>query len=176
MVARHSSHLHRVAVAQPNIFKPMAQLTFACVRQDKRWATQAILKRVAQRIMPVLPDQQTGHITFVFTNDAHIQTLNATYRHKDKPTNVLSFPDGSDDENGVLHYGDVVLAYETIAREALEEDKDFNDHLIHLMVHGALHLFGFDHETEADAHTMESMEIQILAQLGIKNPYQDKTS
>ena len=105
-------------------------------------------------------------ISIVLSDDAHIQELNRDYRGKDKPTNVLSFPQ---DEPTML--GDVILAYETLAREAMEQDKAFADHVAHMLVHGALHLQGYDHEDANEAEAMEAEEIRILAALGVKNPY-----
>lgn len=108
-----------------------------------------------------------GEVSIVLADNAFIQDLNKRYRHKDKPTNVLSFPQ---DEAGLL--GDVILAYETIKDEADEHNKAFEDHLTHLIIHGVLHLTGHDHENDEDAAKMEALEIQILNDLGIKNPYE----
>lgn len=109
----------------------------------------------------------TGEISIVLADDAFVQNLNREYRGKDKPTNVLSFPQ---DEHGLL--GDVILAHETLSREAKEQDKSFEDHLMHLVVHGTLHLMGHDHENDEEAEEMEALEIKILEQLGVENPYQ----
>jgi probable rRNA maturation factor len=107
-----------------------------------------------------------SEISIVLADDAFIQDLNKRYRHKDKPTNVLSFPQEDD-----RHLGDVIFAYETIARESKEQNKSFKDHFMHLIVHGVLHLLGFDHETDKEASEMEKLEIEILKTLGISNPY-----
>ncbi len=104
-----------------------------------------------------------------------MQRLNSTFRGKDKPTNVLSFPappmpPGAGDADS-LFLGDLALGYETCAAEALAEEKSLGDHLAHLVVHGVLHLMGYDHETEAEAEEMEGRERAILASLGIADPY-----
>ena len=112
----------------------------------------------------IVPDDY--EVSVVLTDDAHIRVLNKQYRDQDKSTNVLSFPQ---DEGGLL--GDIILAYETIAREAVEQDKPFDDHLKHMLVHGCLHLLGFDHIDDSEAEEMEALEIAILAGLNVKNPY-----
>lgn len=110
-------------------------------------------------------------VTITCVDDSAIQTLNKNFRDKDKPTNVLSFPDGDIDENGRLHLGDIAIAFETLEREAVEQKKDFHHHLTHMVAHGLLHLYGYDHETDEEAEEMESLEIEILEDMGIKNPY-----
>jgi probable rRNA maturation factor len=105
-------------------------------------------------------------------DDAHIRALNSQWRGLDKPTNVLSFPAADPARLGEARLlGDIVLAYETVAREAEDEGKPLADHYRHLVVHGFLHLLGFDHETEAEAQAMEAMETRILARLGVADPY-----
>lgn len=107
-----------------------------------------------------------AEISIVLSDDAQVQILNRDYRGKDKPTNVLSFPQ---EERGLL--GDVVMSIDTLKREAAEQDKVLGDHIKHMLVHGCLHLLGHDHEEEEEAQLMEALEIKILAQLGVKNPY-----
>ena len=104
-------------------------------------------------------------VSIVLAEDAFVHDLNKRYRQKDKPTNVLSFAGAE----GTL--GDIILACETIKSEAREQGKRFEAHLAHLVVHGILHLRGFDHETEAEASQMEQKEIDILKELGFLNPY-----
>jgi probable rRNA maturation factor len=116
-------------------------------------------------------------VTIVFSNDAHVRDLNRQWRGQDKPTNVLSFPsqpqalppDAPSDE--LPHLGDIILAVETIAREAAEEAKPPRSHLQHLVVHGMLHLLGYDHIEPDDADVMEALETRILAHLGVADPY-----
>lgn len=112
------------------------------------------------------------------TDDAVIQGLNKEFRNQDKPTNVLSFPAEPDEKfdelfaEELLPLGDIALAYETIEREAANQGKTFKNHFIHLLIHGTLHLLGFDHITEEEAEEMESAEITLLKILKIDNPYQ----
>lgn len=113
-----------------------------------------------------------SEVSVLFTDDAHISAINGEFRQKPKPTNVLSFPQ---QPPGLKKYGpllgDIVLAQETVFREAMLEKKEIIHHLQHLMVHGFLHLVGFDHENESDAHQMEALEVDILKDLRIENPY-----
>jgi len=120
-------------------------------------------------------DTGDAELAVMLTDDIGIRTLNSNWRGIDKPTNVLSFPalqpvgDVPDDMPRML--GDIAIAYETTRREADEEDKPFEHHLSHLAVHGFLHLIGYDHENDDDAEAMEALERDILAQLGIPDPY-----
>jgi probable rRNA maturation factor len=114
------------------------------------------------------------------TGDAEVQALNRDYRGKDAPTNVLSFPQVQTDlidymansDDGEILLGDIVLAHETCAREAAEKGLSLTDHAVHLIVHGALHLVGYDHGDEVAALHMEALEVKALASLGIGNPYE----
>jgi probable rRNA maturation factor len=110
-------------------------------------------------------------------DDVEQQRLNREYRGQDVPTNVLAFPawePGTPVPPGApLLLGDVVLAFETVAREAAEQGKPFTDHIRHMIVHGVLHLLGYDHRTRAEAAIMEPLETSILAELGVPNPYRD---
>ena len=109
-------------------------------------------------------------MSVTFCDDAEIQELNAEWRGKDKPTNVLSFPTpGKLSARPLL--GDIVIAYETVAREAAEQDKTFRDHTAHMVIHGFLHLIGYDHETAAEAEEMEGLERRIASRLGLRDPY-----
>ena len=113
----------------------------------------------------------------VLGSDAMLRGLNRTYRGKDAPTNVLSFPftpRGAADTADGRYLGDVVLAAETVLREAAERGTAPAHHLQHLVVHGLLHLLGYDHETDTEAAEMERLETEILASLGIADPYADE--
>lgn len=140
---------------------------------DTTWSMSPVAAELTT--IGVIPE-----ISVVLGNDDLVQTLNREYRNIDKPTNVLSFAqlDGEDgweapDEAGPATLGDLVLGLETVRREAGSEKKAFADHFTHLVVHGMLHLLGYDHIEDDEAEEMESLEIQILARLGIRNPYED---
>jgi len=105
-------------------------------------------------------------MTILLTNNIKLRALNATFRGKDKPTNVLAFPDGTP---GYL--GDIAIAHGVAAAEAKREKKRLIDHAAHLAIHGTLHLLGYDHETAREAKVMETLETRLLAELGIADPY-----
>jgi len=111
------------------------------------------------------------------TDDTDQSHLNRRYRGQDRPTNVLAFPAWEPQTPAPgdvpLLLGDIVLAFETVAREAVQQFKPFGDHLRHLIVHGVLHLLGYDHQRDADAVRMEGLEISILAKLGVPDPYRN---
>lgn len=120
------------------------------------------------QILPLLGTSKLGELSLAFIDDKAIKALNRDYRHKDAPTNVLSFPD----MGPAPLLGDIVLAYETILAEAEEKSISVEDHVTHLVIHGFLHLQGYDHETDVQAAQMESLEIKALAALNIDNPYE----
>ena len=109
-----------------------------------------------------------GDVVVLLTDDAGVQDLNARFRDRDRPTNVLSFPAP---ESAAPHLGDLVLAYGVCAAEAEAQSKTLADHLSHLTVHGVLHLLGRDHEDDGEADEMEAEERAILASLGVADPY-----
>ena len=124
-----------------------------------------------------------GELSVVLTDDTAIQKINKQFRGQDKPTNVLSFPSvqASVEEtiNAISEHtllGDIVLSYQVIDSEAMEQDKSFEAHLVHLLIHGFLHLLGYDHVEDNDAEIMEQKEIQILDIFDIENPYLTKDS
>ncbi len=154
------------------------RLRVAIVEEDGDWsrfdeAERAIEAAAAALVRhPLSGLAREGSASVVLGSDALVQRLNRSYRAKDSPTNVLSFPyqgpPGAEDEG---YLGDIVLAAETILREAAEREVEPSRHLQHLVVHGLLHLLGHDHQTDAEAEAMESLETEMLATLGIADPY-----
>jgi probable rRNA maturation factor len=142
--------------------------------KDSEKAT-AIMRRAVTRAAATTPSTNGSELAIVLTDDSAIRLLNRDWRGIDAATNVLSFPakNASSKHNKHLgkHLGDIVLAYETIAREARGEGKPFVHHLTHLAVHGFLHLAGHDHEHDREAAVMERAERDILRQLAIPDPY-----
>jgi probable rRNA maturation factor len=117
-----------------------------------------------------------GELAIVLTDDSAMRVLNRQWRGKDEPTNVLSFPAAERQPDAPVLLGDIVIAYETTAREAAAENKPLMDHLAHLAVHGFLHLLGYDHEAAKEAAAMERLEIAILARLGVCDPYRPRNA
>jgi probable rRNA maturation factor len=135
----------------------------AALPDAERWALDAARAALA------LADADSGAaLTILLTDDAAIQALNAQFRDKDKPTNVLSFPAA---QSALPHIGDIALAYGICANEAAEQKKTLKEHLVHLTAHGVLHLLGYDHETDADAEVMEEMERDVLRVFEMSDPY-----
>lgn len=160
-----------------------------CAALCLRAAEAALAGAVPEGTVPRGP----AELSVLLADDALVRELNHRYRGKDRPTNVLSFalhadsedeisesrladaPDGSEiispgGEAPIL-LGDVVLAFETVERESRDQGKPFQDHLTHLVIHGVLHLLGYDHIADPDAERMERLEIGVLAGLGIADPY-----
>lgn len=126
--------------------------------------TEAVVETAAKAALGSVE----GDIVVLLTDDESVRELNARFRDKDRPTNVLSFPAP---ENAAPHLGDIVLAYGVCATEAEAQGKTLADHLSHLVVHGVLHLLGRDHEDDGEAEEMEAEEREILAQIGVADPY-----
>ena len=122
-----------------------------------------------------------GEVSVLLGNDQQIRDLNATYRQKDRPTNVLSFPNfdleqgnaTSQPPPGPVLLGDIAMSFERLKAEAPERGKPLLDHFAHLLVHGTLHLLGYDHEDESAASVMEGMEATVLSSLGMARPYDE---
>ncbi|MBR0557179.1 rRNA maturation RNase YbeY [Ciceribacter sp. L1K23] len=162
----------------------MTELDLQIAVEDDGWPEEASLRALGERVLATalrylveserqpLP-KQPPELSLVFTDDASIREINSEWRGQDKPTNVLSFP-AFPLQPGKMPgpmLGDIVMARETLEREAAELEKTFDEHLSHLLVHGFLHLFGYDHMNDEEASVMEGLETRILAQLGLSDPY-----
>lgn len=149
------------------------------VLEDDRWEAaglEAVAERAARAVLAVVGRDPGRHeIALLGCDDARIAGLNATFRDKPQPTNVLSWPefDGAVPEPGAaqLFLGDMAIAYESCVREAEAAGITLQDHAAHLVVHGVLHLLGHDHIDDAEAEAMEGLETNVLASMGIANPY-----
>jgi probable rRNA maturation factor len=152
---------------------------------DDRWRKIPKLRTRLQKATEVTLSQLPKNlifpvaITLLLTKDKVVQGLNRDYRGKDKPTNVLSFPQFTHREltkigkgNATTELGDIVIAYQYMVAEAKNDHKILINHFIHLFIHGLLHLFGYDHISDKDANRMERLEKQIMAQLQLPDPYQ----
>lgn len=151
--------------------------------QDERWcvAIPDIEALTRTAITKVLKQSEYAdeslEVSIVLANDDFVQELNKAYRHKDTPTNVLSFPQTEADtinEQSIplINLGDIIIAYETILKESGEQHKTITDHYTHMLVHGGLHLLHYDHQTDNEAQVMEALEAEILNTMDIKNPYE----
>lgn len=152
--------------------------------EEEGWPDEPVLLALSEKTLGAAADflskeeaqpfpKTAPELSLVFTDDASIREINAEWRGKDKPTNVLSFPAfplAPGKMPGPM-LGDIVIARETVEREAVDLDKTFEDHLTHLLVHGFLHLFGYDHMQADEAEKMEALETRILAKLGLSDPY-----
>lgn len=155
--------------------EPLRSLTVDVVTEAGNWSVlgfdvETAVQAAADAIAHVAAAGVTGAMVAVvaLADNVTVQRLNRQFRKLDKPTNVLSFPSGAPTSAAL---GDIVLALETVRAEAAELDTMLVHHVQHLAVHGLLHLLGFDHEASADADIMEQLEIEILARLGVADPY-----
>lgn len=169
----------------------MKKINFFLTKDDKRWheflpnvrgLIQKTLCAVCDRVWNDVWFLQEGKrfsINLCLSNDAKVHALNREFRGIDKPTNVLSFANYEAEtfedelETDAVELGDVIIALETLQREAQEQKISLEAHFMHLWTHGILHLLGYDHIEQADAEIMEAREVQILADLGVENPYQE---
>ena len=140
---------------------------------------RAYLKKVVETSLRHIATQSNCEIGIACVDNAESQQLNLEYRGKDKPTNVLSFPSDLPDEMAAIldsfPIGDLVICIPVVLQEAIDQQKTPIEHFTHMLVHGTLHLMGYDHETsETDAEEMEALEIEILKKLGFDNPYQEQ--
>jgi probable rRNA maturation factor len=171
---------HNILCTMPHSALPMTEvLVVADCWQSEPEAEAVIQRAIAAAAEAVDADVGDAELAVMLTDDSGIRTLNSNWRGIDKPTNVLSFPAlqptaPSRPGDAPRMLGDIAIAYETMRQEADDEQKPFDHHLSHLAVHGFLHLIGYDHEIDGEAEAMEAMEQEILAQLGIPDPYADR--
>ena len=162
----------------------MAELDIQISVEEGDWPSEEVLQSLAERVLGEAANylrkyekqrfpKMAPELSLVFTDDASIREINAEWRSQDKATNVLSFPAFPLQPGGKPGpmLGDIIIARETVEREAIDLEKSFDDHLTHLMVHGFLHLFGYDHMNNSEAERMEGLETRILAGLGLSDPY-----
>jgi len=188
----------RTAIPRPRSRRPQVAPAIDIKVDSPLWKARRGVKAVLQRAIceaAAMAATSGGELAIVLTDDSAIRALNRDWRGQDQPTNVLSFPANSPSPSlprkrvgaacggmrarseragargRVRLLGDIVIAYETMAREALAEHRPFAHHLAHLAVHGFLHLVGHDHAADADADAMEALEIAVLARLDVPNPY-----
>ena len=156
------------------------EIDVAVVVECAQWETvpglEAAIAEAARHAFRVgdMPNGQGATATVALLSDADVRALNAQFRGKDKATNVLSFPLAplaAIVPGAIRGLGDIALAYETVAGEARDSGIALLDHVRHLVVHGILHLLGYDHQTGADAERMEALETRVLAGLGVADPY-----
>lgn len=157
-------------------------LSVSFLLADDRWhpllqKERMFFRRVLRAGLKTDPLPQNRYtVTVLLTDDAEIRELNATWRHKDKPTNVLSFPmidnvATVDPTDNPVHLGDLALSYDTMRLESRLAKKTLRAHAAHLLLHGLLHLIGHDHLDAVQAEKMEALEIAVLKEFGIRNPY-----
>ncbi len=160
--------------------KPIVHIYFDAPQWGKsKLGAKKLVTKVVEAAWSKVPNRPKGtvpEVSITLTDDAAIKVLNKDHRGKDKPTNVLSFPDWDSLEDipagiGEVPVGDIIVAFETVQKEAVEQEKSLHDHFCHMITHGFLHLLGYDHMNDAEAEEMESLEVKILKTLDIPNPY-----
>jgi probable rRNA maturation factor len=161
--------------------EPDARLSVDIVVQSGDWPDSRQLETLASAVARAVADELAlpkipYEVALALSSDSAVQALNRDFRSFDKPTNVLSFPAPTGDAatscaDQAAFLGDIILAAETLRREAAERAVPLHDHFAHLLAHGILHLFGYDHEADAPATEMEALERRILGRLGIPDPY-----
>ena len=164
------------------------KIVASVIKEYKAWNKHLeinvqFIKTISDAVMQHLPNYSTVKVvelSVLCTSNDRMQLLNDEFRSKNKPTNVLSFPDTYINPKSALAFapsedyiylGDIAFGLEIITQEALEQSKSFQDHFTHLLIHGILHLLGFDHDDTEDAHTMQHLEIEILRAMSIASPY-----
>lgn len=133
---------------------------------EKHPGLKELIKIAIKQTVSNVDTKGYNEISILLTSDTQIQQLNRQYRSINQPTNVLSFPSEKP------HLGDIILSYEYIQKELINLNKKFEEHISHLIIHGTLHLYGFDHENDKNAVTMENMERHIMSELGYNDPYE----
>lgn len=150
------------------------------VSEKRFYLKKFLLKRFCRHIITTAWDMMKAYtpaeVSVVLADDDFVQELNREYRGKNMPTNVLSFETAMKPSKGQPFIaGDIIVAYQTVVKEAIEQGKTFESHLAHLLIHGTLHLLGEDHLTDRQAQKMESKEIEIMKKLGYENPYKERS-
>ncbi len=160
----------------PRAGAPSIDVVIESARWQKAPRAAGVVRRAIGAAAPARA--RNAELSVILTSDRAIRTLNRRWRGRDTPTTVLSFPAparslGKLPRGAPRHLGDIVLAYETVVREARAEGKRLDHHIAHLALHGFLHLLGYDHESHGQAEAMERRERKILARLGVPDPYAD---
>lgn len=166
-------------MADPDPSSPETGLIIDVEVESSRWSDtlehpEEVCRAAAASALAGVDDApEIPALSVLLSDDETIAGLNSQFRGKDVPTNVLSFPAGDTYPDGTVMLGDIAVAHETVAREAADAGIAIEDHLRHMIVHGTLHLLGFDHQDDDEAQTMETLEVQVLATMGVANPYAD---
>jgi probable rRNA maturation factor len=163
-----------MTASRPRRRAPSIDVVIASARWRQAPRAATVVRRAIRAAVPARA--RNAELSVILTSDRAVRTLNRRWRGRDKPTNVLSFPAPPPAGRAISrgaprHLGDIVLAYETVAREARAERKPLDHHIAHLALHGFLHLLGYDHESHGQAEAMERRERRILARLGVPDPY-----
>lgn len=147
----------------------MIDINFDCEKKFRTLKLRNFIKNCVSQVIKIIDKKKSFYVSIYLTNNAKIKEINLEFRKLDKITNVLSFPQNEErmiiKSKKYFMLGDVVLSMEKISMEAVELGKSFRDHLLHMIIHSILHLFGYDHQNEKEASLMESMESQILEKL-----------
>ncbi len=146
--------------------------------QSPLWEAQPEAERTVRAAIAAAATHSTsgGEVSILLTDDSAVRVLNKEWRGIDKPTNVLSFPAPENLAKGAAGIlGDIVIAYETLVRECADEDRDFLHHLAHLTIHGYLHLVGYDHQNDAQATEMETLESRIMTRMDLPDPWRESS-
>jgi probable rRNA maturation factor len=163
-----------MTVASPR-FAPSG-VTVDVLSESPLWEAEAdaeaVVRQAISQAATAAGVAERAEVAVLLCDDATIAVLNARWRGREEPTNVLSFPAlPASDASAPVHLGDIAIACETVVREACEQGQTVSRHLAHVAVHGFLHLLGYDHRTDSEAEQMEGLEREILAALGISDPY-----